>query len=327
MLQHEGRVRFRGSMPKFDVTLAGEFNLDLLLYGLPEELPVERELLADRAAMVLGGSPAITAHNLAALGSRVGFISATAEDAFASICKREMEAAGVDLSRSIAAERGIGTGVTVLLQHDGVRRMLTYPGTTTGLRFDDLDQDYLTSARHFHLASYFLQTVLKQDVPRLFALLKEAGLTISLDTNDDPSGEWDRSITEVLRYVDVLLPNEREACEFAHADNLEDAIEWLLQFVPLITVKRGAQGAIACTRERWHTAPAIRVEAIDAVGAGDSFNAGFLHGFLQGWPVEQCLEYGNLAGAYSTTAIGGVAAFQNRTAMQQFFTEHLLQVK
>jgi sugar/nucleoside kinase (ribokinase family) len=311
---------------KFDVTLAGEFNLDLLLYGLPEELPVERELLADRAEMVLGGSPAITAHNLAALGNRVGFISLAAKDAFAALCMRELEMAGVDLSRTLHVADGTGTGLTVLLQHEHVRRMLTYPGTTTRLCFDDLDLEYLMSSQHFHLSSYFLQTSLKEDVARLFSFLKEAGLTISLDTNDDPNESWDLS-TDVLRHTDLLLPNEQEACRLAHAANLDDAIEWILQFVPLVVVKRGAEGAIACTREHRYVAPARKLPVIDAVGAGDSFNAGFLHGYVRGWPIERCLRYGNLAGAYSTTAIGGVAAFQDRKAMQEFLAEHSLQVK
>ena len=61
-------------MAQFDITLAGEITMDLLMYGLPEELPVERELLATGMALTLGGSSAITAHNLAVLGSRTGFI-------------------------------------------------------------------------------------------------------------------------------------------------------------------------------------------------------------------------------------------------------------
>ena len=315
------------SSDRFDVTLAGEFNLDLLLYGLPEALPVERELLADRAETVLGGSPAITAHNLAALGNRVGFIAVAAKDAFASLCMREMEAAGVDLSRIVPARDNLGTGLTVLLQHDHVRRMLTYPGATAQLRFDDLDLEYLKSSRHFHLSSYFLQAALKDDVPRLFALLKEAGLTISMDTNDDPYERWEPSIVEALQYVDVLLPNERELCKLAHTADAEDAIAWVMQYVPMVVVKRGARGAIACTRKQQYAAPAIKMQTVDAVGAGDSFNAGFLHGYLRGWPVEPCLQYGNLSGAYSTTATGGVAAFQNRDAMQQFLAEHALQVE
>ena len=67
-------------MPRFDVTIAGELNLDLILYGLPEQLPPERELLADRMMLTLGSSSAIVAHNLAALGSRVGFQSLIGND-------------------------------------------------------------------------------------------------------------------------------------------------------------------------------------------------------------------------------------------------------
>ena len=67
-------------MPRFDVTIAGELNLDLILYGLPEQLPPERELLADRMMLTLGSSSAIVAHNLAALGSRVGFQSRIGDD-------------------------------------------------------------------------------------------------------------------------------------------------------------------------------------------------------------------------------------------------------
>jgi sugar/nucleoside kinase (ribokinase family) len=67
-------------MPRFDITIAGELNLDLILYGLPDELPPERELLADRMMLTLGGSSAILAHNLAALGSRVGFQARIGDD-------------------------------------------------------------------------------------------------------------------------------------------------------------------------------------------------------------------------------------------------------
>jgi len=306
---------------QFDVTLVGEANIDLVLYGLPDALPVERELLADNMAMVLGGSPAITAHNLASLGSRVGLITPVAEDAFGQICVRDLEAAGVDISRKIRAN-GLGTGVTVLLQHEKVRRALTYPGATLSLRFSDLDLAYLSSAQHFHLSSYFLQANLRPDVPRLFRELKQAGLSISLDTNDDPMGIWDLSIQEALAYVDILMPNEREACELTRTPNLDLAVRRLSEIVPLAVVKRGVLGALAVTEASTYSVEAHLVSSIDAIGAGDSFNAGFLHGYVSGWPVERCLEFGNLAGAYSTTAIGGVAAFRDRDTMQQFFAKH-----
>jgi sugar/nucleoside kinase (ribokinase family) len=311
-----------GCVTQFDVTLAGEANLDLLLYGLPEELPLERELIADRMAMTLGGSPAITAHNLAALGSRTAFITSSAGDLFSSICLKELAEAGVDLSRIVRTEDGGSAGISVLLQHLHSRRTFTYRGTTHDLRFEDLDLDYLTAARHFHLSSYFLQEHLRKDVPRLFVHLKRAGLTISLDPNDDPSGSWDESLFEVLKHVDVFLPNEREVCHLMRESDPGHAIRRLGERLPLLVVKRGSRGAVAVRDGVRFEAEAIQVESVDAVGAGDSFNAGFLHAFLKDWPLEGCLHFGNLTGAFSTTVQGGVQAFRDRGRLDSFIASH-----
>ena len=61
-------------MADFDITIAGEVNLDLILYGLDEAIPLNREILASNFEMTLGSSSAILAHNLAVLGRRVGFV-------------------------------------------------------------------------------------------------------------------------------------------------------------------------------------------------------------------------------------------------------------
>jgi sugar/nucleoside kinase (ribokinase family) len=228
----------------------------------------------------------------------------------------------VDLSRAVRVHGAASTGVSVLLQHEHSRRMLTYPGVTDALRFADLDLEYVGSSRHFHFSSYFLQDGLRPDAGRLLAWCRQSGLTTSLDTNDDPSGEWSEAVLELLQHVDILMPNEREACQIAREADLETAIGELAARVPLLVVKRGKRGALACRgSERWE-ARGFGVDVVDAVGAGDSFNSGFLHGFLQQWPVERCLDFGNLAGAYSTTAPGGVEAFRNRERWQAFVARH-----
>lgn len=306
-------------MSRFDITLVGEANLDLLLYGLPEELTVEREWLADRMVMMLGGSPAITAHNLAALGSKVGLITPLAKDVFSELCARCLRDGGVDVSPVICEG---STGVSILLQHEHARRMLTYPGVSGALRFDDLDLEYLGSSRHFHFSSYFLQEGLRCEAAHLLAWCKRAGLTTSLDTNDDPSGEWDTSTLELLNHLDIFMPNEGEACQLTGESEPDAAIESLSKRVPLLVVKRGRRGALACRdSERW-SVDGIDADFVDAVGAGDSFNAGFLHGYVRGWTVEECLQLGNLAGAYSTTELGGIEAFRRREGWQNFVGKH-----
>lgn len=309
-------------MPQFDVTIAGELNLDLILYGLPEQLIPERELLAQDMSLTLGASSGIVAHNLAALGCRVGFSSKVGKDSMADIALQRLMEAGVDVSHVQRAEDGTKTGLTVILQHGKWRNILTYLGTIAQLRYEDLDFDYLASASHFHLCSFYLQASLRPRVPELFQRLKGAGLTISLDTNDDPDGTWQGGLQQALRYVDVFLPNEREAKEAAGTEDLQDALEKLAQIVKVVVVKVGAQGSVARRGTEQLSSSGVSVNVIDPVGAGDSFDAGFLSRYVKGAPLAECLKAGNLAGAYSTTAAGGTEAFRDRERRERFWREH-----
>ena len=307
--------------PRFDVTIAGELNLDLILYGLPPELSPERELLADNMVLTLGSSSAIVAHNLASLGSRVGFQSLIGEDPLGRIALDRLAASGVDTSR-VRAEKSEGTGLSVILQRDGWRNILTYPGTISRLSYRDLDFNYLCSARHFHLSSYYLQSSLRSEVPELFRRLKAGGLTISLDTNDDPGGRFEGDLYKVLELVDIFLPNQREACRIAGTDNFEAAIKKLSGIVPLLVVKIGAQGAIAVQNSERIDSAAINVETVDPVGAGDSFDAGFLHAYLKGQSLIDCMIAGNAAGALCATRAGGTEAFLDPEHRQMFLRQH-----
>ena len=319
MMQHVSPPGKRDSR-RFDVTLAGDANLDVLLYGLPEDLPPERELLATQIAIRPGGSAAITAHNLAALGHSVGFISTVTGDDLGNLCQAELRQAGVDLSCCVSVKQ-TQTGVTVVLQHQLRRHMFTYPGATFRLAYGDLDLDYLADARHFHMASYYLQRSLTPQIPELFATLKQAGLTISLDPNDDPAQQWDRCILEALPFVDLLMPNEREARLLAAEPDLDKAIATLRSLVPLLVVKRGINGASAFSGPNsWHV-PSRPIEVVDAVGAGDSFNSGFLHAWTRGCAIEHALTCGNLAGAWSTTASGGTSAFREPQSLRALQAE------
>ena len=309
-------------MPRFDVTIAGELNLDLILYGLPEQLQPERELLADRMMLTLGASSAIVAHNLSALGSRVGFQSRIGDDPLGALALERLQQGGVDTSLVRHVPGAITTGLTVILHHQSWRNILTYAGTIAELKFEDLDLDYLSDSRHFHLSSYYLQRALRPKIGELFQLLKSKGLTISIDTNDDPEDLWEGNLKDVLQYVDVFLPNEREACKAAGTDDLETAIRELSGLVPLLVVKMGRQGAIAQRGSERFTSPARLVDAVDPVGAGDSFDAGFLHEYVRGAGIPACLASGNMAGALSTTRPGGTEAFRDVEHRAEFLAKH-----
>ncbi len=303
---------------RFDVTIAGEINLDLILYGLPEVMPLERELLASDFRPTLGSSSAILAHNLSALGVSVGFITRLGDDALGSMALERLAEKGVDLTRVKRISGGTSTGVTILLNHEGKRHILTYPGTMFEMAAADLDMPYLASGRHFHLSSLFLHKALQPDLPRIFRQLKSEGLTLSLDTNDDPEDRWNGALDELLGIVDIFLPNEDEACRISGEPDAESAIETLAKRVPLVAVKCGKRGALVqAASHRW-LVPAEPVTPVDTIGAGDSFDAGFLAAYLRGETPDACAAFGNRTAALSTLRPGGTESFRDPGLMREF---------
>jgi sugar/nucleoside kinase (ribokinase family) len=308
-----------------DVCVVGEINPDLILYGVPAQLKPEEESLIHGFRLTLGSSSAIFAHNLAVLGTGVGLVSKIGADSLGKMAFDWLRDAGVDLTRVGVASSGPATGLTVILAQPEHRFILTYPGTMFEFSYADLDLDYILSARHLHLSSYFLHRALRPRIADLFREAKAKGLSTSLDTNDDPEGKWGDDLLNVLPFVDIFFPNEREAKKVAGTDDLQQAINRLAQLCKFVVVKLGLQGAVARQgSEEWRRT-GLRVASVDPVGAGDSFDAGFIHRYLQGATPQECLDYADVAGAFSTTCEGGTEAFKDRDKVAAFFREHLTQ--
>lgn len=308
-------------MQRFDISIAGEVNLDLILGGLPTQMAEERELIASAFTVTLGASSAIVAHNAACLGAKVAFSALVGGDDLGRIALQRLSAAGVDLT-DVKSREDLQTGVTVLLPHGETRHMFTYPGTMEVMRTEDVNLKQLRSARHFHLSSLYLQKGMHSGLPSLLRQLKEAGLSISLDTNDDPKDAWGEPLHELFPYVDCFLPNESEICRMMRCSNIEDALDSLPQKIPLVAVKRGRLGArVRAEGTRFDVAP-VPVTPLDTIGAGDSFDAGFLYAYLAGKDADTCARAGNIAGALSTLGHGGTESFRNRELRERFLKEH-----
>jgi sugar/nucleoside kinase (ribokinase family) len=302
---------------RFDITIAGEINLDLILYGLPEQMPLDRELLADRFSLTLGSSSAILAYNLGALGARVGFATKVGADALGKIALELVKGPHLELAYPPALPHE-QTGVTLLLHHGHSRHILTYMGVMAEMQLADLDVSFLAASRHFHISSLFLQKGLRKDLPALCRDLKRSGLTLSLDTNDDPDDVWGEPLGELLQLVDVLLPNEDEAKRMMHTDDLDTAIASLARHIPVVAVKCGSRGAIVQSGSTRHVIPPFKVAPVDTIGAGDSFNAGFLKSYVEGLPLDKCAVAGNATAAFSTLQSGGTEAFRDLEHLRKF---------
>lgn len=297
------------TLPAFDLLVLGEINPDLLVYGDVEPDFRQVEKLVDRAVLTVGSSSVIFACAAARLGLRVAFVGLVGQDVFGDFMLAEMQRRGVD-TRWVQRRKGEATGLSVILQRpDGGRAILTAAGLIPALRVEDVPGEALEAARHVHVGSYYLQTALQPGLPALFRRVRSLGRTTSLDPNYDPAERW-ASIWRVLPYTDVFLPNEMEACAIAGVEDVEEAARRLAREARWVVVKRGEQGALAVGREGERAAvPAVAMDrVVDPVGAGDNFDAGFLYGFLHGWPLEKSLRLAVACGALSLRGEGGTGA-------------------
>ena len=291
----------------FDLLVVGELNPDLVLTGDVTPAAGQVEKIIDDASLVLGSSSGIFACGAARLGLKVTFAGKTGADGFGEFLWGELRQRDID-TRGAVIDPAVRTGISVILKHGSDRTILTYLGAISELRLEEIDPALFTQARHLHIGAYFLLTRLLPDMPRLLKMAKAAGMTISLDTNYDPAEKWTTGMDEVLDLVDVFLPNETEACRISGEPLLEDALDSLSRRVKLVAAKLGEQGAEARRGKEVVRVPVYPSRVVDTVGAGDSFDGGFLYGWLAGWDLERCLRLGSACGSLSTRAACGTAA-------------------
>ncbi len=291
----------------FDLLVAGEINVDLILSGPQVRPEFGRDKPVHDATLTLGSSSVIFACGAARLGLRVAFRGVAGNDPFGDFMVEGMKARGIDMSRVWRVDSP-RTGITVSLSEPTDRAMLTYAGTIALLRAEDVADDDLRAARHVHVTTVFLQTGLLSGTADLMRRAREQGCTTSLDTGWDPEERWNGHLQRALQETDVLLPNEVEAPCIAGAETPEAAMEILAERIPMVVVKLGARGAIAAAGPTRAACPAYPVQPLDTTGAGDSFDAGFIYGYLNEWSLDRSLRLGCACGALSTRAAGGTTS-------------------
>lgn len=305
-------------MNKFDVITVGELNVDLIfneIEGFPE---IGKEKLAGSLTNTLGSSSAIFASNLSSLGPSVSFIGKIGKDSFGKKVLSSLNENGVDTGL-IITDSNLATGVTVALNYGEERAMITHQGAMTNLGIEDIADEHLEKANHLHFSSFFLQPRIAKDLHVLMQRAKNIGLTTSFDPQWDPNEEWEMNLKEILPYVDVFLPNESELKYLTGKDDWEVAIKELSKLGNIIVAKLGSKGSAFSKNEKLKTVEAFHNNNVaDAIGAGDSFNAGFISRFIVGDSIEECAKFGNLTGAISTTSSGGTEAFSDK--------EHIIKI-
>jgi sugar/nucleoside kinase (ribokinase family) len=264
---------------RFDVIVVGELNVDLILNSIDSFPEMGKEKIAKDMTLTLGSSSAIFASNLSSLGAKVAFVGKIGNDAFGNLVKESLQAKKVNTDFLITS-KNFSTGATIVLNYSEDRAMVTYPGAMEDLTIKDIQEDVLKSAKHLHFSSYFLHPGIQSGLLDLFKMAKKNGLTL----HSIFSGIQRRvnfNYKEVLPFVDVFLPNEQEAILLTGETVLENALSKLTPFATVVVVKLGSKGSIAAKKEkRVFKKSYFNNKVVDAIGAGDSFNAGFIFKFI-----------------------------------------------
>jgi ribokinase len=294
-------------MRPYDVITLGDTCVDLIVSGgdvVPRFGQVE-QLVGDYA-LEMGGSCCLFACQAAKLGLRTGILGRVGDDAFGHLVLDRLAGCGVDTAH-VTIDPALKTGLGIALCRAGDRAILTYMGSISALRPRDVTDEFLASARHLHYGSYFLHTGLMPHAPAILRRARRLGLTVSLDTNWDPAERWNSTLQEALSLVDLAFPNEQEALRISGAPAVEDAVAALLDHgVSVVVLKRGIRGASAYDGQDPHHCAVKPACGGDSVGAGDSFDAGFVAAWLDGLDIGACLELACACGTAVAGAIGGL---------------------
>ena len=301
--------------------IIGDANVDVIVRGLPSEPILGREIQCDDISMVLGGSSANCASSLAGLGASVDFWGKVGCDGIGDFAVGELKRRGIDVDR-IIQDPSIRTGASVSLSYQSDRALLSFMGSIASLELTDIPLEQIKHYDHLHSSSIFIQRGLRPGLVDLYRFAKDAGLSTSLDSGWDPDERWQVDVENLLKNVDIFLPNEPEALNITNTDNVEDAAKILNQYAGTVVVKRGDNGALARQGKDILQMPVFPVEVKDTTGAGDCFNAGFLFAKIdQGLDIHDALIFAIACGALAVTRLGGSSTSISAESVKRFIQE------
>ncbi|KUO51619.1 MAG: hypothetical protein APF76_13310 [Desulfitibacter sp. BRH_c19] len=307
-------------MKKLDIIVAGDVNLDIIP-GSFDELPkMGEELFIDEMAVTVGGSAANTAISLCKLGLKVALYGVVSNDHFGQYILSYLEKLGVDTSLMEVVNKA-DTGISICLTSGKDRAFISYMGSNKLYNPEKLLEKSVENAGHIHVAGFNWRKLIDGYV-KVFVELKRRGMSTSLDIGFDDYEKYWEKMNQVLTNINLFFPNETEALKLTSEENVDKALNILSALVPIVVITRGSKGAIAKDHNGSWKQAAFQVAALDAVGAGDAFDAGFLYGYLNNLSTARCLMLGSACGAIAASNYGGGASAPDLKILEIFLKKH-----
>jgi sugar/nucleoside kinase (ribokinase family) len=276
-----------------------------------------------------GGAPANFAVACSRLGIPTGFIGKVGDDAFGRFLADTLRQNGVDVSQVKYSEFRTALAF-VSIAEDGERHFMFYrrPCADAMLEEVDIDSGYISQAKVLHFGTVGLsESPSREATLKAVEYARESGVKVSFDPNirfhlwpKDPDEIRDEVIA-VAKSSDIFLPSREEA-EFLVGMDPAQALEEFLSWGPgTVGIKLGRDGCLVGQGEQRVEAPGIAAEALDTTGAGDGFDAGFIYGLLQGYPLQKTALNANVVGSLVVRKRGAMTSLPVREDVESLVSE------
>ena len=302
---------------KWDVYVYGDVNIDLVVPGVESLPPFGSEVDVPVMETFVGGGAALFALGLAKLGLTPVFQGSIGKDMYGAYIRGLFRELGVDDSLLLDSDTQ-KTGISISFTTQKDRCFLTYRGTNEGLSLKYMDLSKVSYAKHVHVTGYAGRSNHEEYLDVLKKIHEMGDVTVSFDVGWDTTEEWYEGIFDLLPMIDVLFMNETECQHYTRCEDIEAGARRLAEKAGMAVIKLGKKGALAVKDGEVFAAPTYKVNVVDTTGAGDSFNAGFVYGFVSGLPVGECLKRGNGCGSLSATMLGGNTGFPFRDRLESW---------
>jgi sugar/nucleoside kinase (ribokinase family) len=253
-----------------------------------------------------GGAAANTTAGIACLGVPTAFIGCIGRDELGDFYRESLRRRGCDPRLPVIDEAPTGR-VLSLVTPDAQRTMRTCLGAAARLSAEHLPTTAFTGARAVMLEGYALFN--PPVVAAAVAGAKAAGAALALDLASFEVVQACRSQLDSLLAgaVDIVFANEDEARAWSGGPDIRTALDDLARRARIAVVKVGKDGAWIASGSERHQVPAAPIERlVDTTGAGDTWAAGFLAGWLRGLPLPACGQLGGMAAAAVVQVEGAV---------------------
>lgn len=267
------------------------------------------------------GAPAIFIDTVARLGHGAKIIGGVGDDDFGKCLLDRLSGDGVDISDVIVNDR-ISTGCAFVTYFaDGSRKFIFHIGNTPAVLAEIPEKEKLEGAEFFHIMGCSMMADLKfgKKIVETMKAANDLGAKVSFDPNIRPELMKDPEamdlVASVMERMNVYMPGVGELLQFSGKDSVEDAVAHCFENpnLEIIVLKDGSRGCHIYTKDGGRFDFGVyREKPVDATGAGDSFDAAFLCGLLEGKTIEDATKLATAAATLNIAAFGPMEGKINR---------------